>query len=361
MKLNVLTSLLTILVFSAISCVNKSSDTAAHASDKPNPTYLDSINGDDYNPEVGDDDDGFNAISNKIRYPELPQDLSTNLFADSLLQVYNTVLAYNTMAYDVSTAERYMDAADLVSEEADALDSINLSGIRNELVKNKLANLGHESAKWLRKGKKPNEQDIKEVGEFYEIFNNVYDPFLSAHMQEVEYNPADILKDYQEVHAKAISDTTTFRGELLQRVLQEQDFEKKCILAREFAYANYKHPERDDRQLAAVLDRILSSGQYSPLLGELWLMWRTALQKDIISGPSNDSAMYNLFYNDMRNRVALSYISHLAENPNDSVAFLNFYILASEYNIVRNSGCLFGNNSLLDEMNLYYYVINEDM
>lgn len=40
-------------------------------------------------------------------------------------------------------------------------------------------------------------------------------------------------------------------------------------------------------------------------------MWRTALQKNILRGPSNDSAMFNLFYNDMRNRIALIYIGYL--------------------------------------------------
>ena len=102
-----------------------------------------------------------------------------------------------------------------------------------------------------------------------------------------------------------------------------------------------------------MIDQILRFNQYSPLLGELWLMWRTALQKNIFSGPSNDSAIYNLFYNDMRNHIALTYITHLAEHPKDEIAFLSFFNLAMEYNITRNSPCLFGNNSLLDEKNLY--------
>lgn len=177
-------------------------------------------------------------------------------------------------------------------------------------------------------------------------------------MPDVEFNLSEILEDYAGIHAMAISDTTTFRSELLQKVLREPDFNKKCVLAREFAYANYKSPYRDDKELVAVIDPILRENKYSPLLGELWLIWRTALQKNILSGPSNDSAMYNLFYNDMRNRIALVYIAYLKTHPYDKLAFNKFVSLAMEYNITRNR-CLFGNNSLLDEMSLYDEIWNK--
>lgn len=63
--------------------------------------------------------------------------------------------------------------------------------------------------------------------------------------------------------------------------------------------------------------------------------------------------MYNLFYNEMRNRIALVYIAHLKTHPYDKLAFNKFASMAMEYNITRNSGGLFGNNSILDEMSLY--------
>ena len=247
MKNSILNSLLAILLFTTLSCTKKSNDTTTLIPSFPYQEYLDNHGEDGPFVTIGDDGGGFNAISDKIRYPELPKNLSSNLFADSLLQFYNTVIAFNTIAYDVSTAERYIDIADLVIEQADALDSINLSGIRNTIIKNSLAKLSHDAALWLRHGKKPNEQEIKSVNEFYKYFNSRYDPFIDSHLSESNYSPSDILKDYQRIHAKAISDTATFRTELIQRVLKEQNFEKKCILAREFAYSNYKSPERDDK------------------------------------------------------------------------------------------------------------------
>ena len=143
-------------------------------------------------------------------------------------------------------------------------------------------------------------------------------------------------------------------------VLNEKDFQKKCIYAREFAYSNYKSPKRDDEELVAVIDPILNGDEYSPLLGQLWLIWRTALQLDCFGSRSNDGAIYNILYDTMRTRVAGKYIEHLAPNPNDNVAFTEFFRLAYELCVVRNSPCIFGNNSNLDEMNIYEECWNKD-
>lgn len=319
----------------------------------PYQEYLDESDDNDGFPSIGDDGHGFNAISHKIRYPEMPDSLSGSLFADSLLQFYNVVSAFNTIAYDVSTAERYMDESDFGLSQADALDSINVSGIKDPAIREALVKVSTMSAKWLRAGEKPNEQQNDEVREFYDVFNVFRQPMFENHLSDDEFNPTEIVEDYAAIHAKAITDSTCFRNELLQRVLQETDFGKKCVLAREFAYANYSNPNRDDKELVAVIDPILRANEYSPLLGELWLMWRSALQMHLFGGSSNDSAMYNLFYNDMRNRIAMVYISHLSAHPQDKLAFNEFAKLATEYNIIRNGPFPYGNNALLDDMSLY--------
>lgn len=354
MKLTVLTVPVTFLVFLCVSCSKNAHDMKVADLSFPYQEYLDSMGEDDIFPTIGDDGYGFSAISHKIRYPELSQVLASDLFADSLLQLYNTVLAVNTLAYDVSTADRYIVSdSHLVSEIADALDSINLSGIRNEKIKKSVVDICDFEVSCIRSGEYPSDSENNYNNVLNELYDSIYGSFLDYYLSDSEYSPSHVMADYDEIHARAIADTTTYREELLQKVLKEQNFEKKCILAREFAYANYKNPARDDYELVAVLDSILRSNRYSPLLEELWLMWRTALQRHIFGSPSNDSAMYNLFYNDMRNQVAVTYINHLAKNPDDKIAFLNFYRLTTDYNITRNSPCMFGNNSNLDEMYLY--------
>lgn len=350
---------LALLAYMLYACNgHKESSTVLKVPAFPYQTYLDSIGEDEYFPTIGHDGGGFDAISNNICYPDMPDTLSLSHFADSLILFYNAALAFNTIAYDVSTAERYMGEADFVMGQADALDSINVAGILNPEIKGALVNLSRKAATWIRSGKKPNEHNNDEIGVFYDVFNALINPLFETHACDDEFNPAAVVEDYAIIHSKAISDTTTFRNELLQQVIRESDFSKKCILAREFAFANYKSPYRDDKELVSVIDPILRANKYSPLLSELWLIWRTALQKNILSGPSNDSAMYNLFYNDMRNRIALVYIAYLKTHPHDKLAFSTFADLAMEHNITRNSQCYFGNNSMLDEMSIYDEIWN---
>lgn len=120
-----------ILVVLAISaCSTNNGDDRVQAPPFPYEEYLEMTEEDQYFPKIGNDGEGFDAISQNIEYPELPTELSLSHFADSLLLMYNTCLAFNTMAYDVSTAERYMNDSTLCIDQANALDSINLSGIR---------------------------------------------------------------------------------------------------------------------------------------------------------------------------------------------------------------------------------------
>lgn len=319
----------------------------------PYESYLQFSEEDQYFPIIGDDGDGFAAISDKIKYPELPAELSLSHFADSLLLLYNTALAFNTMVYDVSTAERYMNDSTACIAQANALDSINLSGIKDMEIRDALLACSKRAGEWIREGKRPNDQESKELTRFKEANSKILEDFLEEHLTYDDFDPSAIIAGYDEIHQKAITDTLSYRNDLIKQVLAEGDFQKKCALAREFAYANFKSKDRDDKDLVAIIDPILRSNEYSPLLFDLWLMWRTALQKNILGSPSNDGAMYNLFYNDMRNLVAVRYIKHLAQNPHDQVAFNKFASLAVANAIIRNSQCYFGNNSILDEMALY--------
>lgn len=79
-------------------------------------------------------------------------------------------IAFNTIAYDVSTAERYMGEADFMLEQADALDSINVAGIHDPEIKDALVNLSRKAAMWIRSGKKPNEQKMMK-SEYFTMYS----------------------------------------------------------------------------------------------------------------------------------------------------------------------------------------------
>lgn len=326
----------------------------------PYQSYLDSIGDGDVFPVIGDDGDGFNAISHNIRYPEMPESLRMSQFADSLLQYYDIALAYNTMAYDTGTAIRYMSESGSGLEYADALDSINLDPIKSLEIKKQLREITGNAARWIREGVDPNSQEDEAIDRFYDAFNPFVASLLDNRFSEDEFDPHDVISDYDGIHTRALTDTLSLRQDLLKRVLSEKDFAKKCVLAREYAYSNYIHPRRDDKEVVAVIDNILRADEYSPLLRDLWRMWRMMLQKNIFGSMSNDGAMYNLFYNDMRNRVALTYIAHLKDNTDDRIALKEFVRLANDYNIVRNSEFVLGNNSNLEEMDLFYSVFESN-
>lgn len=326
----------------------------------PYQSYLDSIGEDEYFPTIGDDGQGFNAISHKIRYPKLPDTLTSNLYADSLLQFYNIALAYNTLAYDNGSAERYMSEPDRRLSYADALDSINLHGISNSEIKNRIQKVAENATKCIRDSVELSAGKTEAIKRFYDVFNICSSALYSSRLTDDEFAPQSVLADYEDIHTKSLTDTTSFREELLNRTLAECDFSKKCVLAREYAYANYNSPKRNDKEVVAVIDTILRSNKYSPLLRDLWRMWRVMLQINIFGGRSNDSAMYNLFYNDMRNRIALIYIKHLCDNPNDGIAFKEFIKLAADHNIVRNGGIPTGNNANFEDIELFYSVFHPD-
>lgn len=326
----------------------------------PYQSYIDSMGEKDIFPNIGDDGEGFNALSQNIHYPVMPDTLELSHFADSLLQYYNIHLAYNTMAYDVGTAERYISESDITVEYADALDSINLVGITFPEIKKQLRIIAGNASKWIRKGVEPSSQNDQAISLFYDVFNEFSSSLLDNRLSEDEFDPKTVLADYDDIHAKVLTDTIFFRSELLKKVLSETDFAKKCIFAREYAYSNYRHQQRDDKEVVAVIDNILQANKYSPLLRDLWRIWRVLLQTNIFGSVSNDGAIYNLFYNDMRNHIALVYIAHLTDNPQDKVAFKEFVRLAADYNIIRNSGFIFGNNANLENMDLFYSVFNSN-
>lgn len=305
---------------------------------------------------VGDDGNGFYPISNHIRYVEIPENNKNKPLADSLALYYNAVLAFNTGAYDVGTVSRYIteDNWDF-KDYANALDSINISGITDTEFSNVIKQICHEAAKEIYKRNDPNETSYNIVSVFYDKFNSLEDKLIDSKLNDdFEFDSRSVVKNYDGIHKKAVTDTTNYREILLRETLLEEDFVKKTVYAREFANANYKNSKlRNDKELVAIIDPILKSGEYSPLLGELWLIWRTAMQIHNLGSPSNDGPMYNLFYNDMKNKVAMTYINHIVDNPKDQVALVEFARLVHTLNIVRNSQCMFGNNANLDEMNLY--------
>ena len=68
-----------------ISCGQNKTDSESKMSELPFPyqVYLDSIGENESFPTIGNDGQGFNAISQNIVYPELPDTLSLSHYEDT--------------------------------------------------------------------------------------------------------------------------------------------------------------------------------------------------------------------------------------------------------------------------------------
>jgi len=101
-----------------------------------------------------------------------------------------------------------------------------------------------------------------------------------------------------------------------------------------------KSPEEEALDL---LDQLMSSGQYSPVLAKAFLMWRTLTQTQFY-GVSNYSEIPNWDYNERRMELVQVVKERLKEQPEDSWAYAQKEELLSLPNIER--GGFMGNTNL---------------
>ena len=305
----------------------------------------------------GDDGNGFVPISNLYEPLRFNEKINVE-FIDTLVWLYNATQILDAMIYDCSTIDRYNGDFD-PKPYAEAISNIDMSGIGNEELSSALNALSRATAEDIRNSMRTDTICYEEVRVLHEVMDKLFNNFIDSRYAEASYDCNKLITDYEAIHDKAIADTAHYRDELLQALFNENNFEKKCIYAREFAYANWHNLNGEDVDVVAAIEPLLYTTEYSPILFDLWLIWRTALQTGVLSGYSNDSSMYNLYYNAMRLRVAYRYIERLNENPNDALAFDGLLRLIYKNSIIRNSECLIGNNSFLDHMELYRECMNK--
>lgn len=99
----------------------------------------------------------------------------------------------------------------------------------------------------------------------------------------------------------------------------------------------------DPEKELVIMERVLDSGKYSPMLAKTYIDWRTKTQL-YWHGASNMSEIPNWEYNLKRWQIIKTIRQHLKANPSDSVAARQAEMLLALENIGR--GGPFGNNVL---------------
>lgn len=141
---------------------------------------------------------------------------------------------------------------------------------------------------------------------------------------------------------------TIYQQQLLLDMYKAKDDIARSVYALEFAHSDSTC--FSFLQGAAILDREMRSGYYSPYLGEMWLTWRASLST--MFGMSSFSYIPNTLYNEMRVLCLTSILQYISDNPDDTFAKANLVMLAAEENISR-FGSPVGNSSMIEQMKMF--------
>ena len=119
--------------------------------------------------------------------------------------------------------------------------------------------------------------------------------------------------------------------------MEESDFDTRCILALEVGCC-------DDLDAIDYLGELIEDGHYSKYLLEVWLSWRMRAQSEAF-GISTFSEIPDNLYDNARLLVAQSFLRHIKEYPDDSLAKMLLLNLTFTENLHRAGG-YYGNDAL---------------
>lgn len=105
--------------------------------------------------------------------------------------------------------------------------------------------------------------------------------------------------------------------------------------------------ETDIDEGMAILEAIIGSTDYSPVMADAWLLWRARTQLEFF-GSSNLSEIPNAMFNAQRVATAMVIERHLAAHPDDTQAMIQFVMLMTYPNYGR--GGVFGHSGMGEVM-----------
>lgn len=126
-------------------------------------------------------------------------------------------------------------------------------------------------------------------------------------------------------------------------------------------WANNEFSPSDDYWIIAVAERLMHSKKYSPLLSNVWLVWRTLIQPEY--GMSRDSRIPNDMYNEYRKLCFKTVLKYLESHPDDAMAKNCAIVLMSRGNVNRGGEYPFGNQNAIEALNVMperYKGLSED-
>ena len=134
-------------------------------------------------------------------------------------------------------------------------------------------------------------------------------------------------------------------------IKQTSNFQEYTVYQIESAdqYEKYRDSLEEDATAIAIAKykSILDQGHYSIYLFEAWLKWRSVTQQNLY-GVSKMSDIPNGEYDKMRERVALTILTFIVENPKDEMAINEFLLMATHSIVKRFGDYPYGNQNTVE-------------
>lgn len=131
-------------------------------------------------------------------------------------------------------------------------------------------------------------------------------------------------------------------GLMLRSLNNCKNFDEQCSLF--CKWANSEESSYEDMWIVAVGTRLMDGKLYSPILFNVWLIWRPLCQSEYF-GISRDSEIPNKFYNKYRSCCFTTCLKYITEHPDDIFAMNCASVFAGRGNIFRKGSYPIGNQS----------------
>ena len=122
-------------------------------------------------------------------------------------------------------------------------------------------------------------------------------------------------------------------------------FDEQCSLW--YNWANCQKSVIDGEWIIAVGCALMKSGNYSPVLNNIWIAWR-ALCQEIFFGSSRDSSIPNNYYNEYRKMCYTACLKRIESHPDDIYAMNCAAALGGRTNMNRFGQNYFGNEAMIE-------------
>ena len=274
---------------------------------------------------------------------------STKLFFD-LEDVRNCYAIIYSIFDDLDLKTRFdTDVTDAMKKIR--TDVIHDEGIRSALQK--LVDLCVEASKT----DEPNLNNaggifMDEMQKRYPLNN--YTELSSEELAELTDWHQDV-KDMDEVLKFRKRDSDDELSEFFEKKIKDSQDNDEALA---FYLTEYSFHDLEELPNSLLAD-FMTSGRYSHSLDYVWRVWRCHYQARNC-GLSTYSDIPNLYYNAMRDKCLNTILRRIVANPEDKVAILNFFYLASYPDIKRMAGTLTGNGTMAEELSLSKVLLNDE-